>query len=62
MIFTLFLKSMPSLLVSWCLLVMLQIEARLAGRSMSFPVEHVTAGTCSRSCNWGISEWEMMDW
>ncbi|XP_041569400.1 uncharacterized protein [Taeniopygia guttata] len=47
MIFTLFLKSMPSLLVSWCLLVMLQIEAGLAGGSMSFTVEHVTAGTCS---------------
>ncbi|KAM4783369.1 uncharacterized protein ACIQIH_006224 isoform 1-T2 [Cyanocitta cristata] len=41
------------------LLVMLQIEAVMAGGSMSFPVEHVTAGTCSRSLNWGISE---LDW
>ncbi|XP_068859870.1 collagen alpha-2(I) chain-like [Aphelocoma coerulescens] len=59
MIFTLFLKSMPSLLESKWLLVMLQIEAGMAGGSMSFPVEHVTAGTCSRSLNWGISE---LDW
>ncbi|CAN8211250.1 unnamed protein product [Coccothraustes coccothraustes] len=62
MIFTLFLKSMPSLLVSSCLLVMLQIEAGLAGGSMNFPVEHMTAGTCSRSLSWDISERETLDW
>ncbi|XP_064512969.1 collagen alpha-2(I) chain-like [Pseudopipra pipra] len=36
-----------------------QIEAGVAGGSVSFPVEHMTAGTCSRSLNRGICE---LDW
>ncbi|XP_061207268.1 uncharacterized protein LOC133211129 isoform X8 [Neopsephotus bourkii] len=38
---------------------MLPIEAGTAGGSASFPVEHLMAGICCRSVNWGISE---LDW
>ncbi|XP_057287033.1 collagen alpha-1(I) chain-like [Pezoporus wallicus] len=39
-----------------CLPVMLPVESGMAGGSMSFPVEHLTAGICCRISSLGCSE------